>query len=170
MKRSKPLQVNPAKAREWQQRSRKPLARTPMKRTAPASRPREAKPEKPSTRKPRRNDSGWKAEVHARYGHACVSCGARRHVQADHIWPRSQGGPSDPRNGLPLCGEFSETGLDCHGRKTASTMLIRPEWLAPDQIAYLEDVGWVAWDEKGQPHGRGWRHFAPRDGAGEGGR
>lgn len=158
LQRRTPLQGDPAKNRAWQQRS-KPMQRANLNSGPPAvgSSPRRAKP--------KRNDGPWKAEVHRRYGVVCVSCGATRDVQADHIWPRGQGGPSDPRNGLPLCGDFSDTGENCHGRKTASTMVIRHEWLQQEQIDFLADAGWVRWDEDGQPHGRGWRHFAPIAGA-----
>lgn len=153
MKRSGPLKADPEKTRAWQRRSQ-PIARSALKPGAPKKRT-----------KKRRNDAPWKVEVHRRYGTLCVSCGAKRDVQADHMMPRSQGGASDPRNGLPLCGPFSDTGMDCHGRKTASTMLIRPEWLDQEQIDFLAEVDWVHWDEDGQPRGRGWRHFAPMAGA-----
>lgn len=126
------------------------------------SEPRPQPKPKRSKKKPR-NDSGWRAEVMARYGPACVRCGDRAHVQADHMWPRGQGGPSDVRNGLPLCGEFSRnTPGGCHPMKTASTIVIEPDWLAQEQIDWLAEVGWVAWDEHGQPYGRGWKHFAPQ--------
>lgn len=113
-------------------------------------------------RKPRRNDSGWRAEVIARRGGFCRSCGDTGHVQADHIWPRSQGGPSVVENGLMLCGEFSRnTPGGCHPAKTEHRMLIERSWLDPDQIDWLRDVGRVWWDADGQPHGQGWRDFAP---------
>jgi hypothetical protein len=66
---------------------------------------------------------------------------------------RSQGGPSVVENGMMLCRE-------CHQRKTERRMLIRREWLDPDQIAWLADVGWVWWDETGAVWGRGRNGFA----------
>jgi hypothetical protein len=100
----------------------------------------------------RRSDGPWRAEVLARYGRGCVVCGDTRWVEADHIWPRSQGGPSDPRNGIPLCKEH-------HDDKTAGRLKFKPEWLLPDTMTYLADVGWVTWNDDGEPTGRGWRHF-----------
>lgn len=73
----------------------------------------------------------------------------------DHIWPRSQGGPSDVRNGLSLC-------VAHHEAKTAGTLKIRPEWLTAEQIGFLAEVGWVRWNEAGEPEGRGYKHFAAR--------
>lgn len=109
----------------------------------------------------RRSDGPWRNDVMARRGEVCVSCGTRQHVQADHVWPKGQGGPNDVRNGLPLCGGF---GNGCHDRKTAGTIVIEFDWLDDEQRAWLAEVGWVAWDEEGQPYGRGWKHFgsAPR--------
>lgn len=95
-------------------------------------------------------------------GEVCVRCGDTRNVQADHLWPRSQGGPSVVENGLPLCGEFSRnTPGGCHPMKTAGTIVIEPTWLTWQQILWLADVGWVKWGPDGQPYGRGWKHFAP---------
>lgn len=159
MERRKPLRSDPAKYREWQARSAKSMREKHLKKTP-------LKRSKIVNRKPRRNDAPWRAEVLSRYGLACVRCGDQAHVQADHIWPRSQGGPSDPRNGLPLCGEFSKnTPGGCHPMKTASRIVIEPAWLAPDQIEWLADVGWVWWDADGEPMGRGRKHFASQKAA-----
>ena len=73
----------------------------------------------------------------------------------DHIMPRGQGGPSIVENGLPLCPEH-------HEQKTNSQIKIDPGWLSGDQIAWLAEVGWVAWDDEGMPYGRGMNHFAPQ--------
>ena len=81
-------------------------------------------------------------------------CGSSREVQMDHMHPRSQGGKSVVGNGLPLCREH-------HEAKTAGTLKISPGWLTDEQRGYLESVGWVAWDENGEPYGRGWKHFHP---------
>lgn len=70
--------------------------------------------------------------------------------------PRSQGGASHVLNGLPLCGPFSN---DCHGKKTAGTLVIRWEWLDDEQIAWLAEQRWVYWDSTGEPLGRGRKHF-----------
>lgn len=168
MKRGGPLKADPSKARAWQQRGAQKYA----------ARQREKAVEEPQIRsenaqlrrsgrgrssKKKRNDSGWRKEVMALHGERCAACGDTNHVQADHMWPRSQGGPSHVLNGLPLCGEFSRnTPGGCHPKKTAGTMVIQPEWLLPEQIEWLAEVGWVAWDDQGQPYGRGWKHFAPR--------
>lgn len=153
MKRSG-IRVDMAKQKEWQERS----MRRAMERRR--SRVREVKPKK---RRPRRNDSRWRAECVAARGEMCRSCGDTSHVQMDHIMPRSQGGPSVVENGLPLCGDFSRnTPGGCHAKKTAGTMLIEPDWLGADQVEWLAEVGWVWWDDDGEPHGRGWKHFAPR--------
>lgn len=161
MKRSGPIKSDPAKTRAWQARGAKAYAdkeRKPLARSAGLERNGRGR----STKK-RRNDSGWRAEVMEVHGEVCASCGDTAHVQADHLWPRGQGGPSDVRNGLPLCGEFSRnTPGGCHPAKTNGTIVIEPAWLRPEQIEWLAEVGWVAWDEDGQPYGRGWRHFAPQ--------
>lgn len=91
-----------------------------------------------------------------RYGPGCVACGLVGHAQADHMIPRSQGGKSDVENGLPICGPY---GCGAHDRKTAATLRIDPGWLTAEQIQYLEAHDWVAWDENGEPYGRGLRHF-----------
>lgn len=117
----------------------------------------------PKGKKKPRNDSGWRAEVMALHGEVCVRCGDTAHVQADHLWPRSQGGPSHPLNGLPLCGEFSRnTPGGCHPLKTASSIVIEPSWLLPEQQEWLASVGWVDWDADGNPFGRGMKHFGVR--------
>lgn len=61
-------------------------------------------------------------------------------------------------NGLVLCASH-------HQAKTESRLLVRFEWLDADQVAWLGEVGWVAWDDAGQPYGRGFKHFAARDAA-----
>jgi len=78
-------------------------------------------------------------------------------LQADHMQPRSQGGLSNTGNGLILCRHH-------HDEKTASRLQIDPEWLRPDQYAYLRDSGWCWW-VGGQPVGKGWKHFLPMLGA-----
>jgi len=60
-------------------------------------------------------------------------------------------------NGLVFCATH-------HQAKTESRLLIRFGWLDPDQVAFLAEVGWVAWDDAGLPYGRGMRHFAPMAG------
>lgn len=155
MKRSPMPAGDPEKAQAWRERS-----------VANARRNRESKVRTVPLAKPRRirrNDAPWRNEVMATYGATCRSCGDTAHPQADHMMPRSQGGPSVVENGLVLCGEFSRvTPGGCHPAKTASRIVIRPEWLTPPQIAWLAQVGWVAWDDDGQPYGRGCRHFAAR--------
>lgn len=192
MKRSGPIKSDPAKTRAWQARGAKKYADkqrpsdiepnsiqaivTPRQnglseyaarrlaaQGVAAEQPMRPQPKSKSKKKARRDDSGWRAEVMAVHGEVCAACGDTAHVQADHLWPRGQGGPSDVRNGLPLCGEFSRnTPGGCHPAKTNGTIVIEPAWLRPEQIEWLAEVGWVAWDDDGQPYGRGWRHFAPQ--------
>lgn len=95
-----------------------------------------------------------------RRGTFCRACGSSQHLELDHIKPRSQGGQSDVENGLPLCGAWGSCGA--HARKTAGSLRIQKSWLDPDQIAYLDQIGWVRWDpETGEVSGNGWRHFEP---------
>lgn len=118
----------------------------------------------PRSKNRRRNDGPWRAGCLTLRGGYCRACGpftqfvdsnghpCGRRLEVDHIWPRSQGGPSVVENGLVLC-------VAHHADKTASRIVIDPAWLDPDQVAWLADAGWVAWDGAGQPHGRGWKHF-----------
>lgn len=122
-----------------------------------------AKP-RPRPRTRRRNDGPWRAECLTRRGGYCRACGPftqfvdsngqprGRMLEVDHIWPRSQGGPSVVENGLVLCSAH-------HADKTASRIVIDPAWLDPDQVAWLAAVGWVQWGSDGQPVGRGMKHF-----------
>lgn len=92
-----------------------------------------------------------------------MECGDER-VQIDHVIPKSQGGLYVPGNGVLVCGPFSvaskfENG--CHDAKTNSRLQYRRDQLHPVTIEYLDEQGWVTWDDDGQPRGRGWRHFAP---------
>lgn len=167
MKRTAALRADPAKARAWQARGAQAYAarQREARRSSPAvDNPGDTAPQPRSKNvKPRRNDAGWRAECEAKRGLVCRGCGDTNHVQMDHIWPRSQGGPSVVENGLPLCGEFSRnTPGGCHPAKTAGRIVIEFSWLDPDQVAWLAAVGWVAWDADGQPRGRGWRHFGRR--------
>ena len=154
LERRTPLRTDPAKQRAWRTRGAQSYAGRADEIRGAARR---------SARRRRRNDSAWRQQVIDLHGHACAACGDTSHVQADHLWPRGQGGPSHPLNGLPLCGEFSATTPGgCHPLKTASILRIQPEWLLPAQVDWLAEVGWVTWDEHGQPLGRGWRHFTAR--------
>lgn len=153
MKRSKPLSANPEKARAWQQRGVEKY-RERQKQQA-GNRPRT------SRKRATRNDSGWRNDVIARIGGWCRSCrqGDASKVQIDHIWPRGQGGPSHVLNGLPLCGPY---GCNAHERKTNSEIVIEYDWLDDEQRAWLDDNGWVRWNDDGAPEGRGMRHFGHR--------
>lgn len=93
----------------------------------------------------RRNDSKWRSEVIAKRGDWCRRC-KRTGVQADHLVPRSQGGPSVVENGMPLCPE-------CHQLKTEHKVLVQQSWLDPDQVDWLETNRWVWWDEDGEVYG-----------------
>ncbi len=119
--------------------------------------------------KRRRTDSEWRADVLAAYGPGCVSCGDPL-VEADHVWPRSQGGWSVVQNGLPLCGPWSRASPfqgGCHKAKTDGLLKIRYDWLTAAQRAWLAAVSWVRWDDDGVPHGRGMSHFDARGGTNE---
>lgn len=105
-------------------------------------------------RKRPQNDGPWRAECIAARGEWCRCCG-KQPVQMDHICPKGQGGKSHVGNGLPLCEEH-------HRMKTDSEILIEWAWLDPDQHQYLASIGWVDWDEEGQPFGRGYKHFGTR--------
>lgn len=139
------MKTDPEKARAWQRRGVENY-----QRNRAAAVPRRRK----SRAKPRRNDGPWRDECIALYGDWCRACGAHG-CQMDHMWPRGQGGRSDVRNGLPLCPTH-------HEQKTLGKLQIRPEWLTVEQIEYLAEVRWVAWDEQGQPYGRGYKHFTAR--------
>jgi hypothetical protein len=108
----------------------------------------------------RRNDSNWRNDCLTRRGRVCRAAGeggCGGGLQVDHVVPRSPGGPSVISNGLVLCAAH-------HTAKTESRLLIRPQWLDADQVAFLAEFGWVAWQADGQPQGRGWRHFESRGG------
>lgn len=176
-----PLQSDPQKHREWQERSRKKAQaramekmRTRGEKLAPLSTPTEggARPAKGRTTPPARpkkarkhNDAPWRNACIALRGEMCRSCGDTAHVEMDHIIPKSQKGElrSDTRNGLPLCGAFSRnTPGGCHPAKTDGRLQFEFEWFDADQIEFLAEQGWVVWDENGQPTGQGMKHFRPR--------
>lgn len=99
----------------------------------------------------------------ALYGGSCVVCGDRS-VQLDHVIPKSQGGLYVPGNGVPVCSPWSqasEFNNGCHDAKTNGRLQYRRDQLNPVTIEHLAERGWVTWGPDGQPHGRGWRHFAP---------
>jgi hypothetical protein len=126
------------------------------------------KPE-PPRRSKRRDDARWRHGCLAMRGWYCRVCAMPPApnrpgpLEIDHIWPRSQGGPSVVENGLVLCRRH-------HADKTAGVLRIDRRWLDADQVAWLADVGWVEWDGDGSPLGRGWRHFERVVAHGEGGR
>lgn len=126
-------------ARRYAQRQREALQAAPAPRTVTRSR-------KPS-------DAPWRAAVIALRGAQCRRCRATWDLQADHVMPRSQGGPSVVENGTMLCRA-------CHTMKTEWRILYERAWLDADQIAWLAQQGWVEWDENGEPRGRGCRGFA----------
>lgn len=78
----------------------------------------------------------------------------------DHLIPRSQGGPYVPANGWPLCGPWSVTIPGGHHlAKTDHRLLIRPEWLDSDMIAWLAQAGHAWWTPDGEVHGTHRRIF-----------
>jgi 5-methylcytosine-specific restriction endonuclease McrA len=106
--------------------------------------------------KPRRNDSQWRADVLELRGEYCRSCHTSHWLQIDHIKPRSQGGTSVVENGTVLCQH-------CHDLKTRRLIKYYHDWLDPDQHHWLKTIGWVWWDQFGEPHGRGYKGFHPQD-------
>jgi len=142
------------KYQAWQERSAKAYRDRHLKKPRARSK----------AKKPARNDSSWRDKCVALYGDTCIvpGCGSKA-IEMNHIRPRSQGGHSVTGNGLPMCGAWSKT-VDGghHGEFTAGTLRIDYEWLTPNQRTYLRTVGWVDWDEDGQPVGEGWRHFTER--------
>ena len=104
-----------------------------------------------------RSDAEWRRAGEERYGAFCRSCGSSKHVEADHMKPRGQGGKNHVENLLFLCGAWG----DCagHDRKTAGVLKIDRAWLTDEQVQYLDDVGWVRFYPDGAIMGGGWRHF-----------
>lgn len=190
MDRSKPLTADPAKTQAWQRRSREKAAakRTAAAGTSQATSDRWATGTTPNrdsssltgtatrTRWPaspggtqgrgkggrsRRNDGPWRDEVLAEYGASCRVCGDLN-VQADHLIPRAQGGPSIVANGLVLCSEWSVvTPGGCHPAKTAHRLKIDRDWLEPGQIEWLEREGHAWWLADGSVAGRHFKLFRP---------
>ncbi|MGH7743279.1 MAG: HNH endonuclease [Candidatus Dormibacteria bacterium] len=113
-----------------------------------------------------RNDSQWRADCLELRGPWCRACGDSRDVQVHHILPRAHGGESVVENGQPMCGPWTLAGPagGCHAQLTEHRMLNRREWLDDDQAIWLADRGWVWWDAKGEPNGRGFRSFAEAHG------
>lgn len=104
-----------------------------------------------------RSDAEWRAAGVELYGAFCRACGSSKHVEADHMKPKGQGGKSVVENLLFLCGAWG----DCagHARKTAGVLKIDRSWLTDEQVQYLADVGWVVFHADGAITGAGWRHF-----------
>lgn len=89
-------------------------------------------------------------------------CGSRD-IEMDHIKPRGQGGKSVVENGIPLCGAWSKTVPGGHHQlKTDGVLKFEWAWLTPEQRTYLASIGWIDWDEDGNPVGNGLRHFNAR--------
>lgn len=112
--------------------------------------------------KRRKNDAPWRRECEQARGLYCRSCGDTSHLECNHVWPKSQQGPSVVENGMFLCGAFSRTTPGgCHPAVTEGKLKMKREWLDPDQVAWLREVGYVWWDEDGELWGRGSRRFEP---------
>lgn len=179
LRRTGKLQADPARTEAWLRRSAKkyqenlqekqdrkePVRKEPIKRLEPVraengrelGTSRHRRVQKRAAQ--RRNDAPWRNEVFELRGRSCRGCGGVQHVQADHLIPRSQGGPSVVENGLPLCGEFGVG--QCHVRKTAHSLLIERGWLDQDQIDWLKSEGHAWWREDGTVAGRHCVLFAP---------
>lgn len=101
------------------------------------------------------NDAKWRQAVIDKYGECCIVCGTNHWVQAAHLMPKGQGGLSDTDNGAPMCQQH-------HVAYDSSRLTIKPEWLHPDQVAWLADHHWVRWSDDGSVSGRGMKHFSAR--------
>lgn len=107
----------------------------------------------------------WAEAVLDLYGPYCIFCGYRD-IELDHIHPKSQGGLYVPGNGVPVCSWRSVTIPGGHHKaKTESRLKYPPSLLLPVTIEYLAAANWVAWDQDGEPYGRGCRHFEPLQGS-----
>lgn len=104
-----------------------------------------------------RSDAEWRRAGEELYGAFCRACGSSKHVEADHMKPRSQGGKNHVENLLFLCGAWGD--CQAHARKTAGVLKIDRAWLTDEQVQYLDDVGWVRFYPDGAIMGGGWRHF-----------
>ena len=147
LKRVKGLETRMDQVLAWQRRTQDKAAAA--KRTTKRREKRQRK---------KRNDAQWREEVMALRGPACRACGDTGHVECDHLIERSQGGPSIPENGLPLCGEFG--ACRAHVRKTNNELQIQRSWLDPDQVAWLAEQGYAEWLPDGTVTGRFWKTFA----------
>lgn len=171
-----PLSSDPAKARQWQQRSQQRALAKLRERGAKLA-PRERAVTVKATdlqaakqaRKPakRHNDGPWRAACVEAYGEVCRNCGDTTHVEMDHVIPKSQDrtARADVENGLPLCGAFSRSSPfpeGCHPAKTAGRLRFNPDWFSQGQLEYLAAKGYVDFDDDGNPFGRGYKHFEAR--------
>lgn len=145
--RKTPLTSDPQKSRDWQRRS------------VGFESGRQGRERGTRSTARRRNDAPWRKEVEAKRGRYCRACLTSHRLQADHIKPRSQGGPSVVENGMLLCEEH-------HTAKTNGELRIQRDWLDEDQIVWLREQGWVWWDDDdGEVYGRGRNHFEPHKAA-----
>jgi len=147
VKRGTGLRSDPAKTREWQQRSR--AAALGRQRTSGTKRVTRI------TQRPARNDGPWRREVFAAYGAGCVAprCG-RRADHAHHIVHRSMCGPSVVENGMPLCRAH-------HDAVHAYLVRVSPDWLTDTQIDWLDRGGHARWEDDGTVSGAHCKLFAP---------
>ena len=155
LKRYKGLEADLDKLRAWQRRTQEVAAKRAREATAPA-RTERRKRQRSHARS--RNDAAWRAQVMELRGERCRACGSSRHVECDHLIERSQGGPSIPENGLPLCGEFGP--CRAHVRKTRNELRIHRDWLDADQIEWLAREGYARWEDDGTVTGRFHKTFA----------
>lgn len=118
--------------------------------------PLRQQPTKKRRRKP--SDGPWRNDVLKKRGQFCRACARSYDLQADHMIPRSQGGPSIVANGLPMCGPFAG---DCHGKRTRYELKIERDWLDQDQVDWLADQGHAVWEADGSVSGRHRKLFAP---------
>ena len=149
MKRSKPLQADPAKHLAWQRRSQQNALANQRNKS-----PWVAK------QVPQRRDDGpWRREVFAAYGAVCRVRGCSRSgalLHAHHIIHRSMCGPSVRQNGMAVCGRH-------HDQIHAYLIRIDRSWLATEQIRWLASKGHAWWLADGTVAGPHCRLFAPTE-------
>lgn len=119
------LRSDPEKQRDWERRSRKPLKRTAMKRSAPKQRGRNDRGEAHDIIKQAEIDARRRFQAAAKSQRVCARCGKADSFDPHHVveqkWLKANGfsviEQYDPDNSLRVCDRFTEN--NCHGKHTA---------------------------------------------------
>ncbi|MDQ2056327.1 HNH endonuclease [Halobellus sp. H-GB7] len=116
-----------------------------------------------TTQEPKVRSSVFARKVKQNYDYTCAACGARRfspegqpEVEAAHIYPKSEDGADDPRNGIALC-KLHHWAFDCGWFSVDDDLQIvvkeGVDQTIPDEIADLSQDGLrVPSANKIQPH------------------